>query len=248
MGARRIAAVALSGALLAGGTGAAIAAVTKDGGEKVEQAVLDDAAKRLDVTPEKLREALTAAQDAQLDRAVNDGDLTQKQADEIKAARRRSGRVLGPLAGLRPHKRFAPGHGRPGMRLRGGALGADLAEALGTTREKLRQALRSGTSLAELAKANGKTVAEVRSALKARAKTRLDKAVADGDLTRRQADRILERLAERVDALVSGRRLRLPRHHRHGFPPGPPDEIRPGGLLPGDEAPQLAPPGGATFS
>ena len=159
MGARRIAAIALSGALLAGGAGAAIAAVTKDEGEKAEQAVLDDAAKRLNVAPEKLRDALTAAQDAQLDQAVKDGDLTRRQADAIKAARERSGRVLGPLAGPRLHKRFAPGPGRPGLRARGGSLGAELAKALGTTRERLREALRSGTSLAELAKANGKTVA-----------------------------------------------------------------------------------------
>lgn len=246
MGARRIAAIALSGALLAGGTGAAIAAVTKDEGGKAEQAVLDDAAKRLSVTPEKLREALSAAQDAQLDQLVKDGELTRKQADEIKAAR--SGRVLGPLAGPRLHKHFAPGLGRPGMRLRGGPLGADLAKALGTTPQKLRRALRSGTSLAELAKANGKTVDEVRSALEATAKTRLDKAVADGDLTRKQADRVLEHLGERIDALASGRRLRLPRHHRERLAPGRPDEVRPGGLLPGDHAPQLAPPGGATFS
>ena len=245
MGARRIAAIALSGALLAGGTGAAIAAVTKDDGRKAEQAVLDNAAKRLNVTPEKLRDALTAAQDAQLDQAVKDGELTRKQADEIKAARTQSGRVLGPLAGPRLHKRFAPGPRRRGMRLRGG-LGGELAKALATTPEKLREALRSGTSLAELAEANGKTVTEVRSALKAAAKTRLDKAVEHGDLTRKQADRILARLGERIDALASGRRLRLPRHHRHRALPQPPAGVRPGGLLP--QAPQLAPRGGQTFS
>src|SRR5688500_6541719 len=92
---RRIAALAVSGALVAGGAGAAIAAVTKDDAKQTEQAILDDAAKRLDVTPEKLRDALSAAQDTQLDQAVKDGDLTQKQADAIKAARKDSGRVLG---------------------------------------------------------------------------------------------------------------------------------------------------------
>ncbi|CAN5128454.1 hypothetical protein BH20ACT16_BH20ACT16_15820 [soil metagenome] len=94
MGTRRIAAIALSGALVAGGAGAAIAAVGKNGGKQAEQAVLEDAAKRLDVTPEKLREALGAAREAQIDEAVKAGRLTQKQADEIKAARAKSGRVL----------------------------------------------------------------------------------------------------------------------------------------------------------
>ena len=46
MGGRRIAVIALSGALVAGGAGAAIARVTKDDGKKAEQEVLDDAAKR----------------------------------------------------------------------------------------------------------------------------------------------------------------------------------------------------------
>ena len=95
MSPRRIAALALSGALLAGGTGAAIAAVGKDEHKKSEQAILDDAAKRLDVTPEKLRDALSAAQEAQLDEAVKAGKLTQKQADEIKEQSKKAGGVLG---------------------------------------------------------------------------------------------------------------------------------------------------------
>ena len=87
---RRIAALALSGALIAGGTGVAIAAVAKDDDKQAEQAVLDDAAERLDVTPQKLRDALAAAQDAQLDQAAKDGNLTPKQADAIKAARKQA--------------------------------------------------------------------------------------------------------------------------------------------------------------
>jgi hypothetical protein len=95
MSARRIAAIALAGGLLAGGTGVAIAAVSKDDGAKTEQAILGNAAKRLNVTPDKLRDALAAAQDDQLDQMVKDGTLTQKQADAIKARRKQSGRVLG---------------------------------------------------------------------------------------------------------------------------------------------------------
>lgn len=247
MAGRRIAAVALAGALLAGGTGAAIAAVTKDDREKAAQDVLADAADRLDVTPEKLRDALTAAQDAQLDRAVRDGDLTQKQADAMKAARKRSGRVLGPLAGRRLHKRFAPGPGGPGhagMRLRRGLLG-DIAKALGTTPDKLMRSLREGTSLAQIAKDNGTSVAEVRAAVKSAVKTRLDRAVKDGDLRRTQADAMLDRVGERLKAIESGRPLRLHRRGQRGAPHlvPPPDAIRPGGLLPGD-APELAAPGG----
>ncbi|MDP1847169.1 MAG: hypothetical protein Q8K79_05190 [Solirubrobacteraceae bacterium] len=247
---RRIAALALSGALIAGGAGAAIAAVTKDGANKTEQAILDDAAKRLDVTPDKLRDALSAAQDAQLDQAVKAGDLTQKQADAIKQARKASGRVLagpGLLGGPGPHGAMKL-HGGPGGRgahhlgLRGD-LFADLAKALGTTESKLKEQLRDGTSVAEVAKANGKSLADVRAAVKAATKTRLDEAVKDGDLTRKQADAILDRVEDHVTAIGSRKGLRLRRHHFRGgappvpaprpgsFMPGGPDEVR---VVPGD--------------
>lgn len=236
---RRIAAVALTGALVAGGTGAAIAAVTKDDAKKTEQAILDDAAERLDVTPEKLRDALSAARDAQLDQAVKDGELTQKQADAIKAARKDSGRVLG-----------GPGlHGGPGpgevMKLRGhGGLGKhgfgirfelfeDLAEALGTTEDKLIEQLRAGRSVADVAKANGKSLADVRASVRATMKTRLDKAVEDGDLTQKQADELLDGLSEKVTAIGSRKALRLRGgHHRfRGEPPA--GAARPGSFVPG---------------
>jgi polyhydroxyalkanoate synthesis regulator phasin len=247
MGGRRIAAIALSGALVAGGAGAAIAAVGKKDGKQAEQAVLDDAAKRLNVTPEKLREALGAAQDAQIDEAVKAGKLTQEQADKIKAVRKDSGRVLGPLGGpgFEP-RRFGPGGphgpGAPGMGMRHGLLD-DIAAALGTTPAKLFASLRSGKSIADIAKANGKTLADVRRAVRAAVKTKLDKAVKDGDLTQRQADEMLTGVDEKLKAIESGKALKLRRHgHRRGGM-APRDEIRPGALRPGDEAPQLVPRG-----
>jgi hypothetical protein len=248
MGARRIATIALSGALLAGGTGAAIAAVTKDEGAKAEQEVLDSAAKKLDVTPEKLRDALAAAQDEQLDAAVKAGKLTQKQADAIKAARKQSGHVLGVGPGLKlrggpgPHMRgFAGpvGPGGPGLRLRGGPFG-DLAKALGTTDDKLNEQLRAGTSLADIAKANGKSLADVKASLKADMKTKLDKAVKDEDLTQKQADRILDGFDEHFDAFASGKKLRFHREFRRGG--GPPAGVpKPGAFLPGEPGAQSGP-------
>lgn len=252
MGARRIATIALSGALLAGGTGAAIAAVTQDEGAKAEQAVLDSAAKKLDVTPDKLRDALAAAQDEQLDAAVKAGRLTQKQADAIKAARKQSGRVLGggPLG---RHLRGGPGprlHGGPGgPGGRGFAFGVGpfdgLAKALGISEDKLHEQLRDGTSIADIAKANEKSLADVKASLKAATKAKLDKAVKDEDLTQKQADAILERFDEHFDAFASGKKLRLRREfHRGGKPPaGLP---KPGAFLPGEPGAQTAPapPGG----
>ena len=241
MGVRRIATIALSGALLAGGTGAAIAAATKDERKKVEQAVLDSAAKKLDVTPEKLRDALAAAQDEQLDEAVKAGDLTQKQADKIKAARKQSGHVLGggPLLKLRggpgPHLRQFKGPGGPGF---GGPLDGlfdGLAKALGTTQDKLHEQLRDGKSLSDIAKAEGKSPAAVKASLKAATKAKLDKAVKAEDLTQKQADAMLERFDEHFDAFASGKKLRFRGHDERRAVPAP------GSFLPGEPGAQRVP-------
>ena len=261
MGGRRIAALALSGALVAGGTGAAIAAVSKDERKQAEDAILEDAAKRLNVTPDKLRDALAAAQNAQLDQAVKDGNLTQKQADAIKERRKQSGAVLGGPGALKlrgggrlevhpggPGPGFGYGHGPHGPGLRMQILDG-LADALGTTQSKLREGLRDGKSIAEIAKANGKSLDDVRKALKATAKARLDKAVEDEDLTRKQADRLLDRVGEKIDALTSGKAL-LRRGHRFfgGEKPPLPDMPKPRpGLLPGEGPPELAPPPDVIF-
>jgi hypothetical protein len=242
MSARRIAALALTGALLAGGTGAAIAAVTKDDGKKAEDAILNDAAKRLNVAPDQLRGALSAAEDAQLDQAVKDGKLTQKQADAIKARRDKSGRVLGGGPGLRGFhdgpgfgRGFGPHHGPAG------AIFPSLAKALGITGAELRTQMRAGKSIADIAKAQGKSLDDVRTALKADAKTQADKAVADGDLTQAQADELLSHLDDALAHLGDlGGTFRF-RGKRGG---GPVPDLRPGNLQPGDAPPELDPAGG----
>ncbi len=234
MSSRKILAVAACGTLLACGAGVAIAAVSKDDASNVEGAILDDAAKRLNVTPEKLRDALAAAQDAQLDKAVKDGKLTQELADTIKARRKQSGHVLGgpPFAGPPPGagpRAFGPGHGPlpgPGFPGHGralgdlrrgfGAAGLDLAKALGVTREQLGEQLRAGKSIADIAKAQGKSLSDVRTALKAVAKAKLDKAVEDGKLTKQQADRLRARINDRIDR--AGTEPAFPRMRRHAFP------------------------------
>ncbi|MEA2156898.1 MAG: hypothetical protein QOE11_3038 [Solirubrobacteraceae bacterium] len=240
MSPRRITTLAITGALLAGGAGAAIAAVTKDDGAKAEQAVLDNAAKRLNVTPQALHDALAAAQDAQLDQAVTDGKLTQKQADAIKAARKQSGHVLGggPFGpGFGGPGRHGFGPGGPGFGHRGAIKGAvfpDLAKALGLTREQLHTQLAAGKSIADVAKAQGKSLDDVRAALKADAKTQADKAVANGDLTQAQADELLSHLDEALTHLGDARPL-FGRHGHRGEGPAP--DLRPGSFV--------APPGGA---
>jgi hypothetical protein len=189
----RIAALTAAGALAAAGTGVAVATTTDDPKER-EEAVLADAAKRLDVAPSELRDALQDAERAQLEEDVKAGRLTDEQADAI--ARHR------PLLG---GPRF---HGGPEMGLHlkhpGGGpieLFSTAAETLGIEREELADRLHDGETLGEIAKAEGKSLDAVRKAVRDKLKERFDKAVEDGHLTREQADAMLERSSELVEHL-----------------------------------------------
>jgi hypothetical protein len=202
------------------GGGAAIAASGGDDRKQAEQSVIDDAAKRLNVTPEALRSALGAAQDGQLDQAVKDGKLTQDQADAIKERRAKGGSVLGGPGAGGPHggrggPGFGPGHGGPGHggpghggpRLMfklgpGGALDA-AASALGLDRAQLITKLRDGRSIADVAKDQNKSLDDVKKAITNGVTKDLDEAVKDKQLTSEQRDKVLERLGAQLDDLVT---------------------------------------------
>jgi hypothetical protein len=202
-------------AALAAGTAGAVAATTDH--KKAETAVLADAAKRLDTTPEKLRAALAAAEDAQLDAAVKAGTLTQAQADEIKAHRKAEGTVLGHI-GRGPGGPGGRGghHGGPGGR--GGLDGAAAAKALGLTESQLRTQLQT-KSLAAIAKAQGKDLADVKAAVKAALTKRLDADVKAGRITDAQRDEMLSGFSEHFDEEATEVHARG--DHGRGGPDGP---------------------------
>ena len=115
--------------------------------------------------------------------------------------------------------------GKPGDR-RGGP-GDAIAKALGITPTQLRDQLRSGKKLSEIATSKGKTLDEIKAAVKATLKTRLDKAVAAGEITQAQADERLSHVDEMIDDIEAGKK-----------PAGPP----PGGGGPGQGAGFGGPP------
>jgi hypothetical protein len=211
--------VLVSAAVLAAGAGGGAAIAATSGGDerqKAEASILDDAAKRLNVTPEALKSALGAAEDAQLDQQVKDGKLTQEQADAIKKARAQSGTVLG---GPAVHGPGGPGfRGGPGgkggfgfgfdlggLRFHAGAGGAldAAATALGLGRDDLLAKLRDGQSIADVAKAQGKSLDDVKSAITAAVTKELDARVKDGKLTDGQRDKVLSTLKDHLDDLVT---------------------------------------------
>ena len=210
---RRIAVGVAGLALAAGGGGIAVAAGTGGGnGAKEREAYLDDAAKTLNVTPEKLESALEGAYEARLAQAVKDGRLTQEQADRLKERLAKGGVPVpgvggpgggfgGPGFGAFRHGGFAGG---PGGIVKQGAETA--AKYLGVSTDDLFEALHDGKSLADVAKAQNKDVAGLKAALVAFARTEIADAVKDKKLTQAQADRILKDLDARVADVVDGKR------------------------------------------
>jgi hypothetical protein len=210
---RRKLAVGAAVATVAAGGGIAYAATQSSSPEKERQAFLDDAAKRLNVTPGNLESALKDAAKARVDQAVADGRLTKAQGDEIKKHIDQGGGV--PFLGAGGPGHGGPGGpggpgGGPGFGFRHGPFGGAIREGfdtaakyLGLTRAKLLAELRDGKSLADVAKAQGKVVDGLKSTLRDAAKSRVDQAVKDKHLTQAQADDILEEVDEHLDDLVN---------------------------------------------
>jgi ribosomal protein S20 len=145
--------------------------------------------------------------------AVQQGTLTQEQAD----------RAIDRMQNGDYGFAFGRGRGGPG---RGGPVVDGLREAmvnaaaseLGITADELRTALRDGQTIAELAAANNTTEQAVVDAALAAAKTKLDEAVAAGTITQAQADEIYAKLEARGANILNheGR-------GRGGRGPGAPD-------------------------
>src|SRR5438874_6491340 len=141
-------------ALAVAGGGVAIAA-TKPWSPRAEsQAVINDAAKQLGVTPTQLSNALKQALKNRVDDAVAAGLLTKDQADALKK-RIDSSDVPFPLGPLG----FGIGHG-PGPFGHLGPFGklTTAASYLGLSEADLRTQLGQGKSLAQIAKDRGKSV------------------------------------------------------------------------------------------
>ena len=186
-------------AAVAGG-GVAIAA-DRLGSSDDSQAIVNDAAKQLGVTPSALTAALKKALENRIDAAVAAGRLTKEQGDELKQ-RIESGDLplfFGPRGG--PHEHF-------------GELDA-AASYLGLTEAQLDEQLDSGKTLAQVAKDRGKSVDGLIQALVDAAPKRLDADVAAGRLTKAQEQQILSGLKDRITAFVNGMR-----HHDFRFDRG----------------------------
>jgi polyhydroxyalkanoate synthesis regulator phasin len=209
-----VAGAALVAVSVAGGAIAATKALTP---KQERQAIIQDAAGQLGVSPEKLNAALEQALKNRVDAAVKDGRLTKEQGARLKE-RIDAGEV--PLFGLgrgrfdRDHHGFGfkPGFGHHGPF----KAGLDSAAGyLGLTEAKLLEQLRDGKTLAQVAKAQGKSVNGLVNAMTKDAEAKLDKAVKSGRLTEAQKKEFLNGLKKRITDVVNGR-FPAPGFHKFG--------------------------------
>src|SRR3954469_7817157 len=154
-------------------------------------AFLNDAAQQLNVSPDKLQDALLKAYDNRVDAWVAAGQITKEQGQALKDRAANGGVPLN--VSPRGGGRFSPGAGGlPGLGPWAGAAIGDVAKAvadyLGISQDTLMSELQSGKTLADIATDHGKTKDGLKQAIKDAAKTELDQAVKDGKITQTMED------------------------------------------------------------
>jgi polyhydroxyalkanoate synthesis regulator phasin len=187
------------------------------------QVFVDKLAGILHLTPTQTQDALKQAELQTVDQMLKDGQITQQQADALKA-KINAGQGLGPIGGFG----FRHGGGfKAGAGVMRDLMTAELsaaASALHMSPADLQNALRSGKSLADLETQQNVSDSAVKAAMKSAAKGVLDKAVKAGTITQAQADAILSRV---------GTGMLKSRSHKAEQE----DETAPGGQAPSTPAP-----------
>lgn len=192
---------------------------------------LTNLAERLGISEDELKGAIKDAGVETVDEAVEAGNLTQEQADQMKERIEEGGL---PFMFGGPHRGMGAAI----------ALHEAAADVLGITQVELMQELRDGAALAEVAEAHGKSVDAFKGELLAAVKTQLDSLVTDGNLTQDQADQLYQRLEENIDTIINAERGMGP---CDGMRPGP-GGFGGGWGGPFGDVPEEEPPDGTTGS
>ena len=166
----------------------------------------------LGISVEEYDTALNQARDQVLDKAVEEGNLTQSQADRI---RQRADEGFGPgMMGNGFARGMMGGGFGPGMM--GGGFGRGMmgdsqdsliavaAGKLGMTVDELQAQLQDGKTVADLASEKGVDLKTIVDAFMATRQETLSQAVTDGKITQAQADQMLTNMREMVEDHLNG--------------------------------------------
>jgi hypothetical protein len=150
----------------------------------VEQ-MWDAVASKLGIAREDLDKAVTEAKKEVADKAVEEGAITQEQADRIASGK------LGEFGFGRMGRHGGRMMGRGLMGGPGGCVGdqGTLAEQLGMTTDELAAELKAGKTIDEIAEEKG---VDLQAARLEAMKKELAQRVADGEITQEQADWMLQ--------------------------------------------------------
>jgi uncharacterized SAM-binding protein YcdF (DUF218 family) len=134
-------------------------------------------AANLGIDQDKVTAAIEATKKQMLDEAVQQGKITQEQADKIAARKDRG------FCG------FGFGEGKMGHRSRN--LDG-IANILGITSEQLKAELESGKDMKDILTEHGLTMEQFREKMQEQRKAEIERDVAEGKITREQADKMLQ--------------------------------------------------------
>ena len=148
-------------------------------------------AANLGVDQDKVTAALDTTKKQMLDEAVQQGKLTQEQADKIAANK---GFGFGG---------FGIGHDKghnfkaKGNAFRGQGRNLDgVASALGVTTDQLKTEIQSGKKIQDIVTEHGMTMDQFNQKMLELKKDAISKAVADGKMTQDQANKILQNMEQ----------------------------------------------------
>lgn len=200
-----------------GSAAVAAVAVAQEGADGVKEGLAglrqefrEAVAGILGISVEKYDAALDQAREQVLDKAVDEGDLTAEQADRIRE-RAEEGigpGMMGPGMMGRGMDRGMMGRGMMGRRIVMGdpenSMVAVAADKLGMTVDELVAQLQDGKTVAELAKEKSVDLQTIVDAVMTVRQEKLSQAVADGKITQKQADLMLEKMRDMIEDCLNG--------------------------------------------
>ncbi|HEX7094316.1 MAG TPA: hypothetical protein VF183_00435 [Acidimicrobiales bacterium] len=155
-----------------------------------------DVAEERGVDLQAVIDAMVAAATEEIDERVAAGRLDAERAEELKAE------LPERIASLVQRDRDWVRIPNRWVRFHDGFAAA--AEALGITKDELRDELRAGSSIADVAEERGVDVQAVIDAMVAEATEEIDERVAAGRLDAERAEELKANLADRIAELVEG--------------------------------------------
>jgi hypothetical protein len=170
------------------------------------------------VAPSVVVDAIVAAQRERLAGAVEEGELTQEEADELAATlEEQATDLVNGEAELPPWGGRQGPWGHPGLWGFADGPVAAAANAIGIDAADLVSALRDGQTIAEVAEGRGVETSVVVDAVADALQERLAAAVENGWIDRDEADELAADLAEQAAAVVNGELMPGPWHGRGPF-------------------------------